>query len=276
MSSAPETIGWQPRAYLWEGGWIAISRATTVFPVHAHHVVQIILSLDVPVRIHAGDEQWRTCRGAIVLPDAPHSLDPCGALVVFLYVDPECREGRWLRRSLREPITEVATEQFEANLPRLQLFWERPLDSREMAELVLSVVRSLCVGPPPVKKMDPRVTQVLELIRNSDASRIPLEEVAAKVFLSPSRFAHLFAEEVGLPFRRYVLWRKLTRAMQLISRGSSLSSAAHTSGFSDSAHLTRTFHQMFGMNPKALLGRGELYEIPAPFDLPDSGAPAST
>jgi AraC-like DNA-binding protein len=267
MTSTPVEPGWQPRAYLWEGGWIAISRASTVFPTHSHHVVQIILSLDVPMRIHAGDGEWRTVRGAIVRPDAPHSLDPCGAVVVFLYVDPESREGRWLKRSLRGPITPVAPEQFESSLPLLRRFQERPPSASEMTELVLSLVGSLCVGPPPVRGIDERVTRVLELIRQNDAPRIPLEDVAAEVFLSPSRFTHLFAKEVGLPFTRYVLWRKLTRAMLLISRGSSLTSAAHASGFSDAAHMTRTFHQMFGMNPKTLLGRGELYEIPAPFEL---------
>jgi AraC-like DNA-binding protein len=268
MTSTPDEAGWQPRAYVWEGGWIAVSRASTVFPAHSHHVVQIILSLDVPVRIHAGDGEWRSVRGAIVRPDARHSLDPCGAVVVFLYVDPESREGRWLRGSLRGPITTVAPEQFESSLPLLQRFRERAVNASEITELVLSLVASLCEGPPPVRRMDERVSHVLQLIRQNDATRIPLEDVAAMVFLSPSRFAHVFAEEVGLPFRRYVLWRKLTRAMLLISRGSSLSTAAHASGFADAAHMTRTFHQMFGMNPKALLGRGELYEIPAPFDLP--------
>ncbi len=267
MTSTPDGLGWQPRAYLWEGGWIAISKASTVFPPHSHHAVQIILSLNVPVLIHAGDGEWRSVRGAIVRADAPHSLDPCGAVVVFLYVDPESREGRWLSRSLQGPITTVAPEQFESSLARLQLFWERPPNASEMTELVVSLVGSLCVGPPPARRMDERVTRVLELIRQNHAARIPLDDVAAKVFLSPSRLAHLFGEEVGLPFRRYVLWRKLTRAMLLISRGNSLSTAAHTSGFADSAHLTRTFHQMFGMNPKALLGRGELYEIPAPFEV---------
>jgi AraC family transcriptional regulator len=267
MTTASHEQGWQPRAYLWEGGWIAISRASTVFPTHSHHVVQIILSLDVPVRIHAGDGEWRTVRGAIVRPDARHSLDPCGALVVFLYVEPESREGRWLRRSLRESITTVAPEQFEASLPQLQRFREHPPDASEMTELVLSLVGSLCTGPAPIRRVDDRITRVLELIRQNDASQIPLEDVAAKVFLSPSRLSHLFAQEVGLPFRRYVLWRRLTRAMLLISRGNSLSTAAHTSGFADAAHMTHTFHKMFGMNPKALLGRGELHEIPAPFEL---------
>ena len=136
-----------------------------------------------------------------------------------------------------------------------------------MTELVRSLVASLCVGPLPIHRMDDRVSRVLDIVRQDESSRIPLEDVARKVFLSPSRLAHLFVEEIGLPFRRYVLWRKLTRAMLMISRGNSLSSSAHASGFADSAHMTRTFHQMFGMNPQALLGRGELYEIPAPFEL---------
>lgn len=80
--------------------------------------------------------------------------------------------------------------------------------------------------------------------------------------------AHLFREEVGLPFRRYVLWRKLSRAMLLIGRGSSLTEAAYASGFADSAHLTRTFRQMFGIPPTVMMGGGEFYEIPAPFELP--------
>jgi AraC family transcriptional regulator len=265
--ASQEELGWYPRAYLWEGGWIAISRASTVFPTHSHHVVQIILSLDVPVRIHAGDGDWRTVRGVIVRPDAPHSLDPCGAVVVFLYVDPESREGRWLMESLRGPLTTVTPEQFEPHLPQLTLFRDRAPSAGEMSELVRSLVGSLCVGPPPVHRMDERVARALVVIRQNEASRIPLEEVAAQVFLSPSRFAHLFTKEVGLPFRRYVLWRKLTRAMLLISKGNSLVSAAHSSGFADAAHMTRTFHQMFGMNPQALLGRGELHEMPAPFQL---------
>jgi AraC family transcriptional regulator len=40
-----------------------------------------------------------------------------------------------------------------------------------------------------------------------------IEDAAALVFLLPSRFAHLFAQQVGLPFGRYMLWRKLARAV---------------------------------------------------------------
>jgi AraC-like DNA-binding protein len=259
--------GWAPRACVWEGGWIGAGRANAVVPPHDHHAVQVSLSIDGRLRVREAEGDWKTTAGTVVLPDVPHSFDPGGA-VAMLFVDPECREGRWLRQSWKDPVNAVPVERYESCLPGLRQLLERPLDVEETTELVRSVVRSLCIGPPPVRKIDDRVTKALQLIRESDASRIPLEDVAASVFLSPSRFAHLFSDAVGLPFRRYVLWRKLCRALQIVSGGATLSAAAHRSGFSDSAHLTRTFYQMFGISPTVMLGGGELYAMPSPFETP--------
>jgi AraC-like DNA-binding protein len=64
-----------------------------------------------------------------------------------------------------------------------------------------------------------------------------------------------------------MLWRKLTRAMLLIGRGRTISTAAHEADFADAAHLTRTFFQMLGITPSRLM-RGEFFEIPSPFEDP--------
>jgi AraC-like DNA-binding protein len=128
----------------------------------------------------------------------------------------------------------------------------------------------MCAGAPPSRRLDPRVAGVLASIRASDDLRISLEDAAASVFLSPGRFAHLFTAHVGLPFRRYMLWRKLSRAMVAIGRSDSLAQAAYAGGFADAAHLTRTFNQMFGLPPSTLM-RGEFFEIAPPFQLEASG-----
>ena len=112
--------------------------------------------------------------------------------------------------------------------------------------------------------MDPRVSTVLRQIRGADELRISLETAAAMAFLSPSRFAHLFKQQMGLPFRKYVLWRKLTRAMVAIGGSRTIADVAHGADFADAAHLTRTFYQMVGMAPSALM-RGRFAEIPSPF-----------
>ena len=82
--------------------------------------------------------------------------------------------------------------------------------------------------------------------------RIGLTEAAEAVNLSPGRLRHLFVEHTGLPFKTYLLWLRLTRAVEHFAAGVSLTQAAHDAGFSDSAHLSRTFRRMFGISPAAL------------------------
>ena len=100
-----------------------------------------------------------------------------------------------------------------------------------------------------------------------------IDEAAAMASLSPSRFAHLFKQQVGLPFRRYLLWRKLSRAMLAIGRERTITAAAYAADFADTAHLTRTFYQMFGLPPSVMM-QGDFFEILSPFAAMD--APGSS
>jgi AraC-like DNA-binding protein len=145
----------------------------------------------------------------------------------MVFVDPESVEGLWLRRSLGREITIVLEARLEKSIGELRTFIERPFESMEIGVLIRQCVQSLCSGAPPARKLDPRVTLVLKTIRASEDLRISVEDVAATVFLSPSRFAHLFKQQVGLPFRRYMVWRKLTRAVLAIGREGTIAPAAH-------------------------------------------------
>ena len=127
-------------------------------------------------------------------------------------------------------------------------------------------MQALSPGPPPLRSLDPRVAKVLHSIQASDDLRVSLDTAARMAFLSPSRFAHLFKQQVGLPFSRYMLWRKMTRAMLAIGSERTIADAAHAADFADAAHLTRTFYQMVGMAPSVLM-RGTFAEIPSPFSL---------
>lgn len=259
-------VEWSPRWYLWDGGFLAIGRSTGTVPPHAHHAMQISIALDGVIRVAAADGEWRECRGAIVRPDVTHAFATEGALGAMLFVDPECVEARWLGALLNADVSVIPDARLDACVEALRTFTERPLEGLEAHELVRHCVRSLCAGAPPLRRIDPRIARVIAHAQASDDLRLSLEDAAKLVFLSPGRFGHLFTEHMGLPFRRYMLWRKLTRAIVSIGRGLNLGEAAHTAGFSDAAHLTRTFHQMFGMPPSVML-RGEFFEIAPPFEL---------
>lgn len=81
---------------------------------------------------------------------------------------------------------------------------------------------------------------------------LSLTKAAQGIYLSPSRLRHLFVEQTGLPFKTYLLWLRLVRAVQVYSEGKSLTEAAHLAGFSDSAHFSRIFRRTFGLPASTL------------------------
>jgi AraC family transcriptional regulator len=254
-----------PRWYLWEGGFLLTARAQGVVPSHAHHAIQIVIALDGCVAIRGRDDGWRESRGIVVRPDAAHAFDCNGALGVMVFVDPESREGAWLSSSLRHDITAVPETRLDATLPAMRAFAAQPDETEDIAALVHACVHGLGPGPAPTRRFDSRVTRVLDAIRTSDDLRISLDSAADMACLSPTRFAHVFRDQVGLPFSRYILWRKLTRAMVAIASERTIAAAAHAADFADAAHLTRTCYQMVGMAPSALM-RGNFVEIASPFN----------
>ncbi|MEH3131214.1 MAG: AraC family transcriptional regulator [Mycolicibacterium neoaurum] len=101
-------------------------------------------------------------------------------------------------------------------------------------------------GPGP---WHPYVRLAVDRIAELLPEPVTLVEVANAVGMSPSRLSRLFNEQVGQSFPAYVRWRRLRLAVEALQRGASLTDAAHTAGFTDSAHANRVCHEMFGLSP---------------------------
>jgi AraC-like DNA-binding protein len=103
----------------------------------------------------------------------------------------------------------------------------------------------------------PRVNRVLRSIpsRLENASDVSLKTLAAISGLSPSRFMHVFTESVGIPLRSYILGCRLRRACSELKSGATVTSAACRAGFSDAAHLTKTFRRLLGTTPTDLFSQ---------------------
>jgi AraC-like DNA-binding protein len=101
-------------------------------------------------------------------------------------------------------------------------------------------------GPPA---LDPRLARVLQWLNTNPADPTPAGHLAEVSGLSVSRFLHLFSQEIGVPFRRFRIWIRLRAASQMALSGRSLTDAAHSAGFSDSAHFARLHRDSFGVTP---------------------------
>jgi AraC-like DNA-binding protein len=73
--------------------------------------------------------------------------------------------------------------------------------------------------------------------------------LAQRLGLERTRALRLFKEATGTTFRQFKRWTGLQHAARLIVSGAGVRTAAMDAGFADTAHLTRTFKQCFGLTP---------------------------
>ena len=116
--------------------------------------------------------------------------------------------------------------------------------------------------------LDPRIARVIEWLGRNPADLTNLDGLLKSDGLSASRFLHLFSEQIGVPFRRFRIWNRLRAASSMTLRGTNLTEAAISAGFSDSAHFSRLHRETFGVTPSYILGRLARTAIAARKDRP--------
>lgn len=243
----------------WEGAslWVLGTRSREErYPrtaVHAHHAVQVTLALrggfsfvDRGQLVHGP--------AAAVAADTKHAFEAEG-VVAHLFIDPDGRAGRAVARALfgDARVVSIPTEPLaEHAAALLEVFESKKRTDRALVEHGRRLVALLAGDDDDAPRPDVRVRKMSAWAAARLEAPVTLARAAQAAGLSSGRARHLFVEQTGLPFRVYVLWLRLTRAVELYVAGRSLTDAAHAAGFSDSAHLSRTFRRMFGISADSL------------------------
>jgi AraC family transcriptional regulator of arabinose operon len=120
-----------------------------------------------------------------------------------------------------------------------------------LEEVVLLTAGAAC-APASGTGVDPRVRRAEELIAADPAVPHTVRSLAACVALSPSRFAHLFTQQLGRSPMRALREARLQHAARLLE-GTDLSveRVAAASGFASPFHFNRVFRERYGMPPGA-------------------------
>ncbi|HEY4307497.1 MAG TPA: AraC family transcriptional regulator [Gemmatimonadaceae bacterium] len=239
----------------WDTACLMIGRALAPTPMHSHYAIQIAFGKRPGIRFRADDrDPWTEYHAAMIASRQPHTMDASHVEYnAVLFIEPETREGRILsERYLDGGIVELSPQSLAETDAALFAEWHGSGDLLATKSAAERLIRQLTGGVGPAVVSDERILRAIAFIKSHLNGPLRLEQVAAEACLSPSRFRHLFVEETGTALRPYLLWRRFLRAWELVTRGESLSTAAHEAGFADAAHLTRTSRRMFGFAPSAL------------------------
>jgi len=234
----------------WSGSFsLELGRALYIGPglhadVHAHHALQICIGLEAPLRVRASSrDRWMACDGCVLAPEQEHEFDAEGRAVALFYVEPEGPDGRRVADAARQRGIAMLDADVVA---RVRAFLADGPDFKLDAAFT-AVGFGASTHPT-----DPRIRRAVQKLRSCRFDYPTSAALAAELGLSTGRFRHLWLAEVGLAYRRYLLWRRLQAAIAATTGGHSLTEAAHAAGFSDSAHLARTFRRLLGIAPSAM------------------------
>jgi len=225
---------------------------------HAHHAIQIVHAAGELVLRDASHAEL-TCRQAIIPAGEPHTIVHGTPHAVLLFLDPESVLSRQLMvRGGPGCDTVAAWALLAAPLAGVPAPGNASSSTAELADAVDRIILALHGNPTLAgaigrdEARHPAVERALETLAQRLSATVRLSEVARDVGWSLSRLSHVFTKQVGLPMRSYVLWLRLERAMTAVATGASLTQAAHSAGFADSAHLTRVCRRMFGLAPSQI------------------------
>ncbi len=96
----------------------------------------------------------------------------------------------------------------------------------------------------------PRVKRAIEYINSHLNQSVTVRDAAAAVHLSPSRFAHVFAEQTGVSFHRFLINARIQRAKNLLEYSSlSINRITVLTGFCNQNYFANVFKKITGLAP---------------------------
>ncbi|PJZ45915.1 helix-turn-helix transcriptional regulator [Leptospira brenneri] len=240
------------------GERILLGTAGIVTEPHSHYAVSILVSLTDTFQLYDKENLAIESRGIIIPPNYYHKLDGSHSEMLIIQLDPKSDEykriemdetPKTIEKEIRSKIKALAEPLFGETL------------TCESARSIYNQILSLLGSKTISKKYDERIEMAIKKIKKEIPSPVTLTELSEISGISTDRFMHLFKENMGIPLRQYLLWQRLHIAAKLLQSGENLTTASHAAGFSDQAHLSRTFKKMFGVKPSLFLGSQSLNKV---------------
>lgn len=220
---------------------------------HKHYAITILISFGAAFKITTSDKKSGFYKVAVIQKNIDYSVETSiSDYTAFIHIVPYCEIGIALSDK-NCPIRNLEITPFWKVLEEIKDWLKTTENDPKLVEQLLHKVALIPTPAQGLVIIDERVLKSMELIMQSNSEKLPVKKIAKEVNLSVSHFNRLFKKETGLTFRKFVLHSKLIKSIGAINDKHNLTVASFIGGFSDQAHLTRTFKQNFGIKPSESL-----------------------
>lgn len=207
-------------------------------------IAYVAASGTIDIRIDKGE--WTTTEMGVVAPYVPHEVRSQSRLIHVLMLEAETVDLAALPPQLHGSGAVDAPE--FVRLVR-QCGLEVSRHGRALDLDPLDFDRLFFGAPLAPRKLDHRISSVIERIKSNPSDAAFAEDCAEMAHLSFSRFLHLFRQEVAAPFRSFRTWKRARSLLHYVHRSANLSHVALDAGYPDSSHFSHSIRQVYGLKP---------------------------
>lgn len=255
--------------YLWDNRTLFLGNS--VLPMRnstiASHTLTVCFQGEFRVK-YPGREEIRT---RSMLVEAGHSLNldyvmDVNLVVGAVYLDPVGQDFPVLTSLMTQVTDDLYIDHPDEDTLISELIAMRnaQLDSRSAKEKLETLIIPADFRGKTLKVIDPRIAETVQTIKDTVAENLSVDELAQRVHLSPSRLCKLFSAELGIPIRRYRLWRRLFNCTIAVANGKTFFEAGLESGFSSPAHCSKTYLTLTGTLPSQTFAASEFFKVICP------------
>lgn len=247
------------------------------FPRHSHERLTFGVLGPGNGRIRVRGAEWQADRGCLLAigADEPHSAEPSrgggwsyrsfypSAEVVAAALGSHCERSeaisshrergeaiypRFDRPVIRDPELALAVERLHRRMERGSA---SPSDEERLLVLIGRLAARHGEGLPNPREDAAAgvVTRARAFLEANAGKPVRLHELAAVAGVSLFHLIRCFQREVGMPPHAWLTQLRANRAREMLLEGEAPAAVAYRCGFSDQAHLTRTFRSMLGVTP---------------------------
>lgn len=225
--------------------------------IHRHWAKHIFISLDGQMNCII-EGQRVECEGIMLSSNVFHTIESKGKVLVYLFDETtdvaKIMEETYLKNSKYKIINLYKVQKIKriwdermSNLNNFKNIRENYLNTHNkvLKTIKLDVTR-LYIDDNRIKKA------LYSLWNRKGIDEGIIEELAKMVFLSQSRFSHLFKEQTNISLNSFLVIIKIVKAYKYIFEGKSITEASIQAGFSSSSHFATTSKSIFGVNASEL------------------------
>ncbi len=94
-----------------------------------------------------------------------------------------------------------------------------------------------------------KILPVIEYIDSNPGSDLSLKALENRFYINRYYLSRLFREATGSSLHKYIIYKRISKAKTLLSKGYSVTEAAERSGFKDYSNFLRRFKNTVGISP---------------------------